>query len=160
MPAPLAAAVFGSSIPRWKSLLHLDYDFGSLGMFARWQHIDGARDASYPDFAVPAYDYVDLGASYVIDAGMLQGLTARVGVDNVFDKEPPIFTTWQQANTDPSLYDVLGRRYSSGCSIGSDRLATQLPHRVPRTGIHGRTSRFRQRRSGNYQPASRPRAWR
>jgi outer membrane receptor protein involved in Fe transport len=84
---------------------------GSLAVFARWQHIDAARDVSYPDFAVPAYDYVDLGASYVIDAGMLQGLTARVGVDNVFDEQPPIIPTWQQANTDPSLYDVLGRRY-------------------------------------------------
>ena len=101
----------GSSIPRWKSLLHVDYDVGSLAVFARWQHIDAARDVSYPDFAVPAYDYVDLGASYVIDAGMLQGLTARVGVDNVFDEQPPIIPTWQQANTDPSLYDVLGRRY-------------------------------------------------
>jgi len=42
---------------------------------------------------------------------MLQGLTARLGVDNVFDKEPPIFPSWQQGNTDPSQYDVLGRRY-------------------------------------------------
>jgi iron complex outermembrane receptor protein len=41
----------------------------------------------------------------------LHGLHARVGIDNVFDQAPPIFPTWQQANTDPSQYDVLGRRY-------------------------------------------------
>jgi len=35
----------------------------------------------------------------------------RADVENVGDNAPPIFPTWQQANTEPSLYDVLGRRY-------------------------------------------------
>jgi outer membrane receptor protein involved in Fe transport len=107
----LGGSGLGRSIPRWKSLLNLSYGLGGLTLFTRWQHIDGARDVNEPDFEVPAYDYLDCGASYVFEAGMLQGLTARLGVDNVFDKEPPIFPSWQQGNTDPSQYDVLGRRY-------------------------------------------------
>jgi len=101
----------GRSLPRWKSLLNVSYALGELGLMARWQHIDGMRDVEYRDFEVPAYDYVDVGASYAFEAGPLHGLHARVGIDNVFDQAPPIFPTWQQANTDPSLYDVLGRRY-------------------------------------------------
>ncbi len=101
----------GSTIPRWKSLLNLSYGVDVWSLFARWQHIDGVRDIKHPNFRVPAYDYADVGASYTARSGALQGLTARVGVDNLFDKDPPIFPTWQQANTDPSQYDVLGRRY-------------------------------------------------
>jgi outer membrane receptor protein involved in Fe transport len=101
----------GRSVPRWKSLLNLSYEFDKLGLMARWQHIDSARDAEYRDFDVPAYDYVDFGASYVFGDGPLKGLSARAGIDNAFDRAPPIFPTWQQANTDPSLYDVLGRRF-------------------------------------------------
>ncbi len=100
----------GRSVPRWKSLLNLVYELDGLGLMVRWQHLDGVRDAVYRNFEVPAYDYVDVGASYGFGAGPLQGLSALVGVENVFDRAPPIFPTWQQANTDPSLYDVLGRR--------------------------------------------------
>ena len=35
----------------------------------------------------------------------------RVGVENLTDEDPPIFPSYSQANTDPSQYDVLGRRY-------------------------------------------------
>ena len=42
-------------------------------------------------------------------------LNLLLGVDNVFDKEPLIYATnaraGVQANTDPSTYDVLGRRF-------------------------------------------------
>ena len=41
----------------------------------------------------------------------LSGLTLGLGVENLSDEQPPIFPSWQQANTDPSQYDVLGRRY-------------------------------------------------
>ncbi|MDH5309376.1 MAG: TonB-dependent receptor [Gammaproteobacteria bacterium] len=42
-------------------------------------------------------------------------LSLTLGIANMFDKEPPIYTSDSragiQANTDPSTYDVLGRRY-------------------------------------------------
>ena len=101
----------GRSLPRWKSLLNVSYDFGGASVNARWQHIDGMRDAVVRQFEVPARDYLDAGASYAFAADPLQGLTARIGVDNLFDEQPPIFPSHQQANTDPSQYDVLGRGY-------------------------------------------------
>jgi outer membrane receptor protein involved in Fe transport len=107
----LGGTGLGRSIPRWKSLLSLSYNQGGLALFTRWQHIDGVRDVNEREFEVPAYDYLDCGASYAFGTGIAQGLTAHLGVDNVLDKEPPIFPSWQQGNTDPSQYDVLGRRY-------------------------------------------------
>jgi len=42
---------------------------------------------------------------------MLEGLTLRVGIENLTDEEPPLVPTGPQDNTDPSQYDVLGKRY-------------------------------------------------
>ena len=60
---------------------------------------------------MPHKDYFDLDASYTIDDGWFDGLTIRAGVENLTDEQPPIFRTGSNANTDPSQYDVLGRRY-------------------------------------------------
>lgn len=101
----------GRSLPQWKSLLNIDYRLSAFTLFAKWQHIDSMRDVEYTHFKVPARDYFGLSASYEIESGTYRGLTARAGIENVFDEDPPIFPSWQQANTDPSQYDVLGRRY-------------------------------------------------
>jgi len=68
-------------------------------------------DANFPDFRIPSRDYLDLVASFAVPAGDLAGLTLTVGVENVTDAEPPIYPSYVQANTDPSQYDILGRRY-------------------------------------------------
>jgi iron complex outermembrane receptor protein len=100
----------GHSLPRWKSLLNLDYQFGPLTLFSTWRYVDGMHDATYREFAVPARNYFDLGVGYATDSGSLRGLNVRVGVENLFDENPPIYPSYEQANTDPSQYDVLGRR--------------------------------------------------
>jgi outer membrane receptor protein involved in Fe transport len=105
------------ALPEWKSLLSLSYGWRDVQLFARWQYIDGMTDAIYRndpvyrDFEVPSRDYLDLGASFTFAQGALDGLTARVGVDNATDTDPPVFPSYSQANTDPAVYDVLGRRY-------------------------------------------------
>ena len=37
-------------------------------------------------------------------------MTFRVEVNNAFDKQPPSYRPNVQSGTDPSLYDVIGRR--------------------------------------------------
>ena len=113
-PIELAGTAGGLSLPEWKWSLSLSYTWQSLAMDARWRYIDGMKDADStitPAFRIPHYDYLDLGASYDFDEGALAGLRVRVGVENVTDEEPPIFPSYSQSNTDPSQYDVLGRRY-------------------------------------------------
>jgi outer membrane receptor protein involved in Fe transport len=73
---------------------------------------DGVR--GYPfenDYVVPHQDYFNLDVGYAIEDGWFDGLTVRAGVENLTDQDPPIFPSWVGANTDPSQYDVLGRRY-------------------------------------------------
>jgi outer membrane receptor protein involved in Fe transport len=101
----------GGALPRSRALLDLRYAWPVLGMYARWQHIDGMRDAEYRDFRVPAYDYFDAGVTVAFHSGALAGFAATAGVENLLDEEPPLFPSYPQANTDPSQYDVLGRRY-------------------------------------------------
>ncbi len=42
---------------------------------------------------------------------MLAGLVLRAGVENLTDETPPLLASPVAANTDPSQYDVLGRRF-------------------------------------------------
>ena len=108
------ASFLGRSLPEWKWSFSLSYAWQALTLDARWRYIDGMKDADTaiePEFRIPHYDYIDLGASYDFDEGALAGLQLRVGVENVTDEDPPIFPSYTQSNTDPSQYDVLGRRY-------------------------------------------------
>jgi outer membrane receptor protein involved in Fe transport len=55
---------------------------------------------------VPAVTYVDLGASWDVSPN----IRLRVGVNNVADEQPPLYSPNVQSGTEPSLYDVVGRR--------------------------------------------------
>ena len=41
-------------------------------------------------------------------------VSLRAGVNNLTDEQPNVYSPGVQANTDPSTYDVLGRRYYVG----------------------------------------------
>jgi iron complex outermembrane recepter protein len=104
----------GRSLPEWKWSFGVSYGWQALALDARWRYIDGMQDADRtldPVFRIPHYDYFDLGASYDFSDGVLDGLQLRAGVENLTDEDPPIFPSYAQGNTDPSQYDVLGRRY-------------------------------------------------
>jgi outer membrane receptor protein involved in Fe transport len=60
------------------------------------------------------YNYVQ--ASYDIQP---LNTTLSVGVDNVFDKQPPIFTQsiTANANTDVNTYDTIGRFYWARATV-------------------------------------------
>ena len=106
---------FAGSYPEWKSSFNVGYTWGALGVNARWRYIDEMTDSSWqepPDvYTVDAMNYFDLSGSYAVDEGMLEGLTLRVGIENLTDEEPPLVPTGPQDNTDPSQYDMLGKRY-------------------------------------------------
>lgn len=60
----------------------------------------------------PAEWYVDISTSFQVT----ESLELFGGIDNLFDNNPPILGTAiaGDANTDPSLYDVIGRRFFVG----------------------------------------------
>ena len=107
---------FAGSYPEWKSLTNLRYTWRDLDVGLTWQYVDSTVDTSRSlfkttDYKVPHRDYFDIDAGYRFSGGWLDGVTIRAGVENLTDEQPPIFPQWSNANTDPSQFDVLGRRY-------------------------------------------------
>jgi outer membrane receptor protein involved in Fe transport len=77
------------------------------------------------DKVLPAYDYFDLSALFSVQ----RRFQLRIGVNNIFDKEPPVLTTnlgacWSgcNGNTYPQWYDPLGRFFFAGATVNLDRL--------------------------------------
>jgi outer membrane receptor protein involved in Fe transport len=59
---------------------------------------------------VEAIWYTDIGAEYKLP----NNIKLRAGINNVSNQQPRLYTPNVQANTDPSLYDVLGRTFFVG----------------------------------------------
>lgn len=102
-----------SAYPEWKWTGSAYYRWGPARVGARWQHIDEMANFNNLTTGVPAMDYFDLIGSY----DLTDNITLRATVNNVTDEQPPFYTPSVQANTDPSTYDVLGRRYTVGITM-------------------------------------------
>jgi iron complex outermembrane recepter protein len=113
--------VFGETFPEWKGVLRLGYGWNQFDFNWTARYIDGMQVVNPTAARTPA----TLGAATTVPSYTYHRFTAgwsptesielTLGLDNVFDKDPPIFTTdaaaGVQSNTEPSTYDVLGRRY-------------------------------------------------
>ncbi len=102
---------------------------GPFSAQLRWRYIGkitndgvafGTDDPS--EFAVPvikARSYFDLSAAYDVS----DNFSMRFGVNNLFDKGPPVVgndyggTTENSGNTFPATYDPLGRAYFAGVTL-------------------------------------------
>ena len=60
---------------------------------------------------MPSRQYFDLTLGFTADDGWLEGLSLRGGINNLMDEDPVIYPSSVEANTEPSTYDALGRRY-------------------------------------------------
>ncbi|MGO2129999.1 MAG: TonB-dependent receptor domain-containing protein [Pseudoalteromonas prydzensis] len=74
------------------------------------RYIGSADDVNGSDLdplgkSVGSVTYSDVSASWYFN-----DLTFSAGVDNIFDKNAPYLTSWNDANTDVMTYDLLGRR--------------------------------------------------
>lgn len=98
-------------LPEWKHTLSFNYGVGGFDGTVRLRYIGETTDTSFPDFTLDSTSYVDLNFGYAFQGNALDGLSLRAGVTNLTDEDPIIYPSSQQANTDPSTYDVLGRRY-------------------------------------------------
>jgi iron complex outermembrane recepter protein len=101
----------GTSLAEWRSLLSISYGWRNASVTARSRYIDSMRDTFVPEFRVPSRTYLDLYASYDFEPGLFAGLRLGFGIENVTDRDPPVYPSNNAANTDPQQYDVLGRRY-------------------------------------------------
>ena len=118
----------GVPTPRWKHKLRATWNtpVSGLDAFVAWRRANGVSLEILnvspllngtpglpvnPGRHLRGVDYIDLGGSYTFGGHV----TARLGINNVFDKSPPLVgfayigTVFGNGNTYPQLYDALGR---------------------------------------------------
>jgi iron complex outermembrane recepter protein len=120
----------GVPTARWKHKLRATWNtpLSGLDVYTAWRRANGVasertnvspllQNLPLPALAVPGarlrgVDYIDLGGSYTF-AGHA---TVRLGINNVFDKSPPIgpqtpygSPVFTNGNIYPQVYDALGR---------------------------------------------------
>lgn len=106
----------GTSFPEIKWNLTGVYTIGDFAFDARVRWIDSMKNRASMQFpgetqptGVSSVTYLDVGATWNMGK-FLEGSSIRVGLNNAFDKQPPQYAPNVQSGTEPSLYDVIGRR--------------------------------------------------
>lgn len=110
--------VTGSAFPDFKIFLNTQWHYDAFGVGLRLRHLPAMDNkyATYDPFTTvgtPAVTYVDVNASWEF----AEDMNVLIGVENAGDKQPPLYTSSVQMNTDPSTFDVLGRRYFARASF-------------------------------------------
>ena len=110
----------------YRTLTNLGYRWGPASIGLQWQHLPSVEDSGEAQAPTPnvgnpnSYDIFHLNGSYQI----AEDLTARFGVDNLFDREPPLTNYNPTANNaagqlqggayNANFYDTLGRTFYMG----------------------------------------------
>ena len=116
----------GTSKPEYRHNLPVTWftPWGDLTATATWRHIGevdliGATQSN-TNTMLDARNYLDLSAR----ATVREGVGVRFGVNNVFDKNPPVSTnvgsaggSFGNGNTFPQAYDALGRYIFAGVNV-------------------------------------------
>lgn len=105
-------AGLGTSFPRWKGNLNMNWKLDdNLSFDTRVRYIHKMVNRAAKQF--PGETFSGPGAAWYFDFGIeanVDALTFRLGLNNAFDRQPETYAPNVQSGTDPSLYDVLGRR--------------------------------------------------
>jgi len=107
----------GNPNPQWRHIASATWESPfDLSVQTTWRHFSkvtadenvGAEVGSF-DETLKAQNYFDLAATY----RGIENVTLRTGMNNVFDKEPPLSSSvgagFGNGNTFPQVYDALGR---------------------------------------------------
>jgi iron complex outermembrane receptor protein len=130
----LFGPVCGQPAPAWKHQVRLTWGALShlVDVSLNWRYIGGTKlstnttntfftSANSPSNVsghIKAYNYFDLAAT----ARPMRKLEVRLGVNNLFDKDPPaiaagLLSKFGNGNTYPGMYDVVGRYVFAGASF-------------------------------------------
>lgn len=113
-------AGLGTSFPEQRANITGSYGIGPFGFSARLRWIGDMENRAAVQFpgetfkGVPSIAYLDLSASWKF----MEKSSLRIGVNNVNDKQPPRYSPNVQSGTDPSTYDVIGRRIYGQITVG------------------------------------------
>ncbi|WP_086733947.1 TonB-dependent receptor domain-containing protein [Erythrobacter colymbi] len=116
-------------LPEYRHNVRVTYTQGPALFSVRWRYEGPTEDFRVqntfsgndriPNNALPlrsigAWNYFDLSLGFDVD----ERLTINAGVNNLFDKQPPVLGAQaEQGNTLPSFFDVLGRDFFIGANF-------------------------------------------
>ena len=109
----------GNAFPKWKSTASLTYTLDPVQVTARARYIGKMKNAlsvTDPTDTTPGVKstwYFDLTGA----VSLFDHLTLRAGVLNLANQKPRLYASSVQDGTDPSVYDVIGRRFIVSASV-------------------------------------------
>ncbi|MGZ5791562.1 MAG: TonB-dependent receptor domain-containing protein [Croceibacterium sp.] len=99
---------------RWRTLTNVGYKWGPATIGVEWRHLPSVEDSGQATQDTPnvvgdphSYDLFSLNGSYA----MTSNVTIRLGVDNLFNRAPPL--TGYNPNFDNSAGTIRGGSYNS-----------------------------------------------
>ncbi len=108
-----SAVSLGQTLPEWRATINGRWEIGPLGVSLRGRYIDAMINRATVQYigetqfsGVPSVWYLDASWDYKIN----DNWTFAMGMNNIADKDPPIDNPNVQSDTDPSTYDIVGRR--------------------------------------------------
>lgn len=105
-------AGLGTSHPEWRANINARYSLNVFDFDVRARYTSSMENRMgriFPDetfTGVPSVWYWDGAVSWNVN----ENATVRLGVNNIFDRQPPTYAPNVQSGTEPSLYDIIGRR--------------------------------------------------
>lgn len=107
--APCSSDLVTLVAPDYRHRATFTWDSEPLTVQLGWKHIGSVKDSTAGSVGkIDAYDYFDLNIAV---RPPIDGLTLTFGIDNIFDKKPPLAINPGAFNTFPDTYDVLGRTF-------------------------------------------------
>ncbi|WP_426258487.1 TonB-dependent receptor [Sphingomonas sp. DC1600-2] len=106
----------GDPYAKWRLSARTTLTSGPVTFSLLYRYLSPVDDdsGSYSVDHIKAYHYVDTTLSFDV----MKKFTWTLGVNNLFDRQPPILgSNQQQANTYPSTYDPYGRAFFTGVSL-------------------------------------------
>ena len=101
--------------PDYRHRATFTWDSEPLTVQWGWKRIGAVRDSTAGSTGtIGTFDYFDLNIAI---RPPINGLTLTVGVDNVFNKKPPLPVNPGAFNTFPDTYDVLGRTFGFSLTL-------------------------------------------
>ncbi len=97
-------------MPEWRGTMSATYSMKPVSVRLAWRYMSAVDNASTTQAVkrIPAYNYYDVAFNWKIN----DNVRASLSVMNMTDKKPPmLWSAAVDANTIPSSYDVIGRRY-------------------------------------------------
>lgn len=118
-----AGEVGGTNVglPKWRFNVNGTWKRGPLTLFGQYRYVGGGRydntlgpsDISLVN--IRSVGYIDVSGQYAFEAGAAN-MVVYASINNLFDRDPPLVpsNSFVSFQTNPVLYDVIGRMYSAG----------------------------------------------